>query len=158
MRSAWLAVVAVLLCGCATAAAKQVKVEYRELKSGGYAASSSPAPQVVIANDAEAYRRIWGVLIGPGEPPQVDFSKETAVFLLDRQHMTGGFSLEPRAAKVENGTTTVTVMRHAPERGSMTAQVITTPFVVVAVRATGIAGARWVDEAGAAVAESAKKR
>lgn len=158
MRSAGLAAVALLLCGCAVAAAKQVNVDFRELKSGAYAASSSPAPQVVVAADADAYRRIWDVLIGSGAPPQVDFSKETAVFLLDRQHTTGGFSLEPRAADVEDGTATVIVVRHTPGGGSMTTQVITTPFAVIAVHATGLTGTRWVDESGAVVAESAKRR
>ena len=159
MRFLWLAAVAVVVCGCVAAAAKQVKMEYRELKSGAYAASSSPAPQVVMATDGDAYDRIWNVLIGGGTPPPVDFSHETAVFLLDRQHPTGGYTLEPRRAAIENGMATLTVVAHAPKSGSMTAQVLTTPFSVVAVRATGIVAARWVDESsGAVVAETAKKR
>lgn len=159
MRSVWLAAVAVVVFGCAAAATKQVKVEYRELKSGAYAASSSPAPQIVMATDADAYGRIWNVLIGSGTPPHVDFAHETAVFLVDRQHPTGGYTLETRGAIVESGTVMLSVVSHTPRPGSMTAQVLTTPFSVVAVRATGIAAARWTDESsGALVAETAKKR
>ncbi len=159
MRTASLAAVAVLLCGCAVAAAKQVQVEMRNVKSGAYAASSSPGPQVVLASDADAYGRMWGVLIGSGPPPHVDFAHETAVFLIDRQYTTGGYALEPHSAMIENGTATLTVVRHAPKSGSVTAQVLTTPFSVIAVRATGITFARWVDAtSGAVVTESAKKK
>ncbi len=150
---------AVLLCGgCTTAGAAQPKATFRELKSGAYAASSSSAPQVILAADADAYRRIWGILIGSGSPPQVDFSRETAVFFLDRQRNTGGYSLEARSVAMEGDTAIVKVSTHAPKRGSATTQVLTTPFTVIAVSGAAIHAARWVDaEHGAVVAESAKK-
>ncbi len=159
MRSVSLAALVLVVCGCATAVAKQVKVDYRVLVSGAYAASSSPAPQVVVATDAAAYERIWNVLIGSGAPPKVDFKKESAIFLLDRQRRSGGYSLDPRHAVMENGTATVAVFEHAPAAGAVTTQALTTPFVVVAVRAPRIVGARWtVESTGAVVAESAKKQ
>ena len=150
---------AVLFCsGCTTAGAAQPKAVFRELKSGAYAASSSPAPQVILAEDANAYRRIWGVLIGSGAPPQADFSRETAIFFLDRQRNTGGYSLEARSVAMEGDTVIVKVTSHAPKSGSATAQVLTTPYTVIAVSGAAIHAARWVDaEHGAVVAESAKK-
>lgn len=159
MRSAWLAAVALLVCGCAAAAAKQVNVHFRELRSGSYAASSSPAPQIVIATDAGSYGRIWNALIGSGAPPEVDFATESAVFLVDKERRSGGYSLEPKSVTIENGTATIGVFEHAPGAGSVTTQALTTPFTVIAVRASRIAAARWtVESTGAVVAETAKKR
>ena len=151
--------IAILFCGgCTAAGATQPKATFRQLKGGGFAASSSASPQVVLAHDADAYLRIWNVLIGAGVPPDVDFARETAVFLLDRQRPTGGYSLEPRSVAVEGDTAVVKVTTHAPKRGSMTSQVLTTPFAVIALSRTGIGAARWVDaDHGTVVAESAKK-
>ncbi len=59
---------------------------------------------MILAEDADAYRRIWGILIGSGAPPQVDFSRETAIFFLDRQRNTGGYSLEAHSVAVEGDT------------------------------------------------------
>ncbi len=150
--------IAILFCsGSAAAGATQPKVSFRELKSGAFAAASSPGPQIILAHDTDAYRRIWGILIGSGVAPQVDFAHETAIFLLDRQRNTGGYSLEARSVSVDGDTAVVKVTSHAPKRGSMTAQVLTTPFTVIAVSGTGIAAARWVDAVnGAVVTETAK--
>jgi hypothetical protein len=152
-------IMAVLICGgCTASGATRPNATFRELKSGAFAASSSPAPQMMLARDADSYRRIWGILIGSGEPPQVDFAHETAIFLLDRQRRTGGYSLEVTEVGVDGGTAVVKVVSRAPKSGSVTAQVLTTPFTVIAVSGAGISAARWVDAvSGAVVAETAKK-
>jgi PrcB C-terminal len=157
MRHVWL-MAAVLLCsGCAAATAKESNLKFRELKNGAFAASSSAAPQIVLARDADAYRRIWDVLIGSGSPPQIDPAHETAIFLLDREHHTGGYSLDVQSVVVEGGTAIVKAVSHAPTRGSATTQVLTTPFAVIAVSRPGITAARWVDVSkGTVVAETAK--
>jgi PrcB C-terminal len=157
MRQAWLMAAVLLWSGCAAATAKEPNLKFRDLKHGGFASSSSATPQIVLARDAEAYRRIWDVLIGSGSPPQIDPAHEAAIFLLDRQHHTGGYSVEVEGVGLDGGTAIVKAVLHTPERGSITTQVLTTPFAVIAIPSSGVTAARWVDASkGTVVVETPK--
>jgi hypothetical protein len=157
MKTAALLLGIMVFGGCSTASAKQANVKFRQVASGAYASSMSGAPQIVVAHDADSYARMWDVLIGSGRPPQIDFSKETAVFLLDQQRPHGGYSIEPLSAATDSGTAIIEVASHAPKPGSMTAQVLTAPWSVIAVSKPGLASARWLDKTSRAViTETAK--
>jgi hypothetical protein len=152
---AWFLAVA-MLAGCASAAAKAT-VKFRKLQEGAYAAASYDQPAVVIARDAETYGRIWNNLIGRGAAPAVDFAKESVVFFIDQQRSTGGYSLVPAGVTLSGGNAVVKVTMRHPQRGNVVTQVLTSPFVVIAVAAPNLGSAEWVDaEDGKPVARDAK--
>jgi hypothetical protein len=90
------------------------------------------AQQVVVRSAAD-----WGALWkkhAPERPlPAVDFAKETvaAVFLGTRN--TGGFGVEIVGAGQKAGTFVVQYRETKPGADTITAQVITSPFLLVAM-------------------------
>lgn len=116
-------------------------MEFRTVTSGAYA-SSETATAAVAANEDE-YARLWQSLIGNGTAPPVDFTIETAVFLLGGQRNTGGYSVEVRGVTLEGETLVVDGEVQAPPPGSITTQALTSPYRVLAVRSRGVRDARW---------------
>lgn len=125
-------------------------VAFRVVESGEYgaAANSSPgpdgsAPVIEIARDGATYRALWQKHVGSGPGPSVDFSKETAVFLVLGMRSSGGYGISPSEVTVQSGTATVKAEVRAPRSGSMVATVITSPFAVIAVSAREVQRAEW---------------
>lgn len=145
-----------MLAGCASAAVKST-VKFRKLQDGAYAAASYDQPAVVIARDGDTYGRIWNSLIGATAAPRVDFSRESVVFLIDQQRSTGGYSLVSESVTVSRGKAVVKVTSRHPQRGNVVAQVLTSPFVVIAVAKPNLSSAEWVNAAdGKPIARGAK--
>lgn len=118
--------------------------DIRTLTSGGNAAVSPGEQQIEFASDAETYRRLWSQLVGTGEPPEVDFTRESVVFLLAGQRSTGGYSVEPRAARVEGQTLVVDAHVRTPGTDAMVTQALTSPYAVIAVRRENpFSSVRW---------------
>jgi hypothetical protein len=116
----------------------------RVLQSGSNAAMNGDTPRVEIARDASTYQRLWGFLVGAGTPPPaLDFSRETAVFLLLGTRNTGGYGITPKNVTLEGDVAVIEAEVTSPPRGSMVTQVITAPFAVVAITSPNIANARW---------------
>ncbi len=63
----------------------------------------------------------------------MDFSKEMVVGLFLGSRPTAGYILEIVSAVQDNGSLVVKYRESIPQRGSMTAQVLTSPYHVVAV-------------------------
>ena len=82
---------------------------------------------------AAAWKQLWQQH-SPDRPlPAVDFTKEMVVGVFTGSRPTAGYSLEIVSAIEASGTLVVRYKEAAPPRGTMTAQVITSPYHLVAV-------------------------
>jgi hypothetical protein len=132
-------------------------MSWRTLQNGGYGALQERMPRVKISADGASYARDWEALVGSGTPPSVDFTRESVIFILAGRRNTGGYAVQAEDAAVTGDTATVRVRSVEPPSGGVTTQVITSPFVVIAVAHPGIASARWVDARdGRVVAEDSR--
>jgi hypothetical protein len=164
MRVAVLALA--VLTGCTSAApapsaadttTEPTPMSWRTLQNGGYGAVQERTPQVKISTDAESYARDWEALVGSGTPPAADFTRESVIFIMAGRRNTGGYAVQADDATVAGDAATVRVRSVEPPSGGVTTQVITSPFVVVAVAHPAIASARWVDARdGRVVAEDSR--
>lgn len=118
-------------------------MELRTLGSGAYAAAKPQTPQATAAHDQKRYEELWGSMIGRGEMPPVDFTKEAAVFLLAGSRPTGGYSIEPKGASLDGETLVVDAPIKGPPPDSMVTQAFTSPYAVVAVSAKNFKDIRW---------------
>jgi hypothetical protein len=109
-------------------------VDLRTLTNGTMAAVSPAEQQIEYASDDATYRRLWTSLVGTGEPPEIDFNKESVVFLLSGQRSTGGYSVQPRRARIEGRTLVVDATVNNPAADMVTTQALTSPYAVVAVQ------------------------
>lgn len=123
---------------------------FRIVESGEYgaAANSSAGPNVSdpvidIARDDEAYQAMWEKHVGSTPSPSVDFSRETALFLVLGMQSSGGYGISPSGVTVQSGTATVEAEVRGPRSGSMVATVITAPFAVIAVSDRAVKRAVW---------------
>lgn len=123
-----------------TAEADAVKIE--TVARGSYAVDESPRKAVLAASEAE-YRRQWQALIGEGDAPAVDFTSRVAVFLLAGTRNSGGWSVQPAAARVEGRTLVVEAKIQGPPPGSMTTQALTQPWAVIAADVRDVSEVRW---------------
>jgi hypothetical protein len=90
------------------------------------------AKQVAVKTEA-ALKQLWQQH-SPDRPlPAVDFTKEMVVGVFLGSRPTAGYSLEIVSAIQANGSLVVRYREAAPPRGTMTAQVLTSPFHLVAV-------------------------
>lgn len=134
-------------------------VPFRILKTGSYGKaasgdlSASPQPSGAVATTETAYRQLWEKHI-EGEPPPVDFSSESVVFLLLGLRSTGGHAIEPQAVETSSGRAKVSARVISPKPGGMATMAFTAPFAVIAVAAPGIKAAEWIDTDGMPVART----
>jgi hypothetical protein len=82
---------------------------------------------------AAAWKQLWQQH-SPDRPlPAVDFTKEMVVGVFTGSRPTAGYSVEIVSAIEASGTLVVRYREAGPGRGTMTAQVITSPYHLVAV-------------------------
>jgi len=87
----------------------------------------------VTAHTAEEWSTLWRQH-APNRPmPTVDFSREMVVGIFAGSRSTAGYSIEIVSAEVLQGTLVVRYRETSPGRAAVTAQVITTPYHLVAV-------------------------
>jgi hypothetical protein len=93
------------------------------------------SPRQAVARTPDEWARLYKAHAPDKQPPAVDFSKEMvlAVFLGSRP--TAGYGVEIVGTKEANGALTVQYRQTRPPPGAITAQVITMPYVMVAVPA-----------------------
>jgi hypothetical protein len=91
--------------------------------------------QSVARTDVE-WTALWHQHAPEQQPPPVDFSKEIVVGVFLGSRSTAGYSVEIVGAAVEQGTLVVRYRQRAPASDAITAQIITTPFHLVAVPKT----------------------
>jgi hypothetical protein len=134
------------------------KGSYGTAASGSDLSSSNARqPKVEIAIDPATYQNLWATYVGSGNPPPVDFASESAVFLALGVRPTGGYSIEPREARLDGGIARVTAPVNVPEPGGIATQAFTAPYAVVAVSAPGVEAAEWIDRDGKLVARGQRR-
>ncbi len=88
----------------------------------------------LVIRDDEQWRALWAEHAGPGAPPpDVDFRTRmiAAVFAGDRP--TPGYGVEIVAARRQEEALGIVVSESRPAPGTIAAQVIVTPFHIVAL-------------------------
>ena len=87
----------------------------------------------VVAKTQQEWQQLWQKHTPDRPRPAVDFSKEMVVGLFLGSRPTAGYILEIVSAVQDDGSLVVKYRESIPQRGSMTAQVLTSPYHVVAV-------------------------
>jgi hypothetical protein len=131
-----------LLAACTT---MQNDVRHRILHSGDQVQRPGPRRQATLVTTAEAYRRSWSSIVGSGEPPAVDFDRESVLFLVSEQKPTGGYEIVLNKVAQESETLVIDAAVKNPPEGSMNIQVLTTPFIVVAVEKRDVTRVQWAE-------------
>ncbi|HUP62840.1 MAG TPA: protease complex subunit PrcB family protein [Thermoanaerobaculia bacterium] len=127
---------------CATMSAGPVDI--RTITTGAYAFGKPTATAAHAAQDDVTYRRLWTSLVGGGsEAPAIDFASESVVFLIAGQKNTGGWSVVPRGAKVEDDTLVIDAEIKGPGPDDIVTMAFTSPYAVIAVKAKGYKNVRW---------------
>jgi len=88
------------------------------------------ARQVSVKTE-DAWKQLWQQHSPDRPKPAIDFSKEMVVGVFLGSRPTAGYTVEIASATVNTGTLVVRYRETAPGRGTMTAQVITSPFHLV---------------------------
>ena len=95
------------------------------------------AKQVAIRSDAE-WSTLWTRHGGERKKPAVDFSREMVVGIFMGSRPTAGYTTTILSAFNKDGKMLVRYQETIPAKGTMTAQIITSPYHLVAVpRVTG---------------------
>ena len=113
------------------AAILQTSVPIRSLDRGAMSQIDG-ARQAVARSDAE-WRMLWSQHAGDRARPAVDFSKEMVVAIFLGTRPTAGFSVEIVGAREEGAMLIVSYRETRPQPGIVTAQVLTSPYHLVAV-------------------------
>jgi len=124
-------------------------VEFSLLATGTTSAHEG-GRTIELITDGAAWRRTWEK-VGAGRPlPDVSFDTRAVVVAYQGQQATGGYSIEITGIKRTGTVLAVTVSERRPASGSLTTQVITSPFVAVSIsRPPSGASVRFADEGGA---------
>jgi hypothetical protein len=124
-------------------------VEFSLLASGAMSAHEGGRAVELITDEA-AWRRAWQT-VGAGRPlPEVSFDTRAVVVAYQGQKSTGGYSVEITGIRRTGTVLAVSVGERRPASGSLTTQVITSPFVAVSIpRPPSGATVRFADNGGA---------
>jgi hypothetical protein len=87
----------------------------------------------VVAKTPQEWQQLWQKHTPDRPRPAVDFSKEMVVGVFLGSRPTAGYVLEIVSAAQDNGSLVVKYRESLPQRGTMTAQVLTSPYHLVAV-------------------------
>jgi hypothetical protein len=96
------------------------------------AQSAIESPRQATADNADEFATLWRAH-SPRPQPPVDFAKETVVAVFLGMRNTGGYSVQIVAVERQPGGAVVRYRERRPAPDAITAQVITYPFVIVAV-------------------------
>ena len=109
-------------------------VKLRELAKGGFSGIQRPA-QLVVTNKQQ-WEKVWTEHSAGRTPqplPEVNFEKETVIFVALGQKRTGGYTTKIDSAEKSGDKIIVHVSSKGPAKGAMTTQVITAPFATAAI-------------------------
>ena len=98
--------------------------------------------QAVARTDAE-WTRVWTLHAGERTKPAVDFSKDIVVALFLGSRPTAGFTVEIVGVREEGATLVVSYRETRPTPGSVAAQILTSPFHIVAVPKGTATAVKW---------------
>lgn len=117
------------------------------VRGGAQCGGAAEGPSVRrLASAAELAGAFAGELGGP-PPPVLDFREAAVLLVASGRRPTAGHAVELAAPKapVKGGVALVQVTLRAPEPGAITAQVVTSPCLVVALPAAGLAEVKVAD-------------
>jgi hypothetical protein len=105
--------------------------EPRTLDKGDQSNIDSPR-QVVVRTEAE-WTALWRQHTPDRPMPKVDFSREMVVGMMIGSRPTAGYSIDIVSTIEANGVLHVRYRETRPGRGTITAQILTSPYHLVAV-------------------------
>lgn len=122
-----------LLVAAFMQAASATSQPMRTIDAGAH--STQDEPRLVVVRTPDAWAALWR-RHSPARPlPQVDFSKEMVVGVFLGTRPTPGYGVIIDSVSDENGTLLVRYREKRPPRDAILAQVLTSPFALVAVPA-----------------------
>lgn len=128
-------VCAVLLLTATLFAAETNQPAIKVIAKGAFSGIQE-AKQIVITNQTQ-WAEVWQKHNLRNEPkrpaPEIDFKKQTVLFVTLGQKRTGGYSIDIVDVSPKDGKTEVLLRTGAPKPGSMSLQALTAPFAIVAV-------------------------
>jgi hypothetical protein len=95
--------------------------------------SSIDAARTVVVRSADEWTRLWRMHAADKPLPAIDFSREMVVGVFLGSRPTAGYSVEITGTHEASGTLVVEYRVGAPSPDLMTAQVITSPYHLVAI-------------------------
>jgi len=122
---------AVLVCVALGTQAPAGRNLMRTIDKGTH--SSVDDARTVTLRSADAWATLWRAHAGDKPPPAVDFSNEMVVGVFLGSRPTAGYTVEIIGTQAEPDALVVRYRVGSPDRDMMTAQVITTPYHLVAV-------------------------
>lgn len=102
-------------------------IMFSEMKVRPRDVPEEPATRVIQTKAA------WRAFVS-GDPPAVDFSRETVVAIFAGERPTAGYSVKVRTAETRNRNATVTYRVEKPRPDAMVAQMISYPYTVVRLK------------------------
>ena len=105
--------------------------EPRTIEKGDH--SNVDAAMQVLARTEAEYTALYRKHNFDGQPPKVDFAKEMVVAVFMGSRPTAGFNTSIVSATDANGLLVVRYREASPKAGMMTAQILTSPFHLVAI-------------------------
>jgi hypothetical protein len=133
----WKLQVSLLVLGGAMAFAADANELRMKVLGRGAFSGIQEAKQLVITNQiqwAEIWQKHSVQNKEPKKPaPEVDFSKQSVLFVALGQKRTGGYSVGITDVQKKDGKTEVIVQTTSPKPGGFQIQALTAPFVAVAV-------------------------
>ena len=102
--------------------------------------SEIAAPRQVIVRDAKGWTSLWRAHASARPQPAVDFSREMVVGVFIGTRPTAGFTVEIVGYREAGNGVTVQYRETTPDRDAITAQVLVSPYHLVAIpqRAGGV--------------------
>lgn len=94
--------------------------------------SNLDEPRQVVVRTQEEWNTLWRRHATERPQPGVDLSKEMVLGVFMGSRPTAGFAVEVASAVVEGGVLVVNYRELRPGRDAITAQVLTSPYVIVA--------------------------
>ena len=113
------------------AAVLQASLPMRTIEKG--VMSNMDDARQASARSVEEWSRLWTLHGGERTRPSVDFSREVVVAVFMGTRPTAGFSIEITRVREEGPALVVTYKETRPAPDALTAQVLTSPFHIVAV-------------------------
>jgi hypothetical protein len=107
--------------------APQVQVLAREMMS------QVEDPKQVVARTAAEFATLWKQHAGAAPMPKVDFGSRMVVAVFLGTRTSAGYSAEIVRTRLSGGTLIVEWQEHAPGRDEVSAQVMTSPAIVVSI-------------------------
>jgi protease stability complex PrcB-like protein len=97
------------------------------------AQSNIDSPRQVVARTAAEWTALWKQHDSDKPAPAVDFSREMVLAVFMGSRPTAGYSVEITSVDARDGGIVVSYHETAPPRDAITAQILTSPYYMVAV-------------------------